>query len=203
MTAAVVQWDRSEPERCCAACRDVIRSGGVIAYPTDTLYGLGADPRDQEAVRKLFQIKGRSADQPILLLLPDAAAVATWAAEVSPTAHRLMRQHWPGPLTLVFKARPEVLPDLTAGTGTIGLRVPDRELTRSLLRFLGTALTGTSANRSGGAGLLTVEDVMRELGSGVDLILDGGPAAGAIPSTVIDVSVEPPRLVRRGVLAIV
>ena len=183
-------------------CRDVVLAKGVIAYPTDTFYGLGADPRDREAVQKVFAIKGRKAGQPLLLLLHDRSEVTAWAAVVTISAARLMDRFWPGPLTLVFPAAAHVLPELTGGGGTIGLRVPGNELTRELLRRLGTALTGTSANRSGGRDPRTAEEVMREVGDRVDLVLDGGTTAGGMPSTVVDVTVEPPRVIRQGIIDI-
>ena len=189
-------------ERDLARCRDIIRSGGVIAYPTDTFYGLGADPSNRGAVRRIFDIKGRAAGQPILLLLSDRADVSHWAAEVPLSAERLMQRFWPGPLTLVFRAALHVLPELTGGTGTVGLRVPGRELTRDLLRVLGTALTGTSANRSGGFSPRTADAVLRELGGSIDLVLDGGPSMEGLPSTVVDVSAEPIRVIRKGVIDI-
>jgi len=201
MAAAILTLD-GPLDAVFARCRDVVRARGVIAYPTDTFYGLGADPRDPEAVRRLFAIKGREAGQPILLLLHDRSEVAAWASAVTPSAERLMDRFWPGPLTLVFPAAPHVLPELTGGGGTIGLRVPGNELTRELLRHLGKALTGTSANRSGGRDPRTVEEVMREVGDRVDLILDGGGTTGDRPSTVVDVTVEPPRIIRQGILDI-
>ncbi len=167
-------------------------------YPTDTFYGLGVDPRNPAAVRKLFAIKERGTDQPVLLLLPDLRHVAEWVAEITPRAEELMRRWWPGPLTLVLKAKPAVLPELTAGTGSIGLRVPGTELTRRLLFFLGTALTGTSANISGSPSLRTAEEAAAALGGRVDLILDGGTTPGGLPSTVVDVSTEPFRVIREG-----
>ena len=185
-----------------ARCRDVVQAGGVIAYPTDTFYGLGADPGNREAVKRLFAIKGRKADQPILLLLFDRSGVNAWASSVTPSAERLMDRFWPGPLTLVFPAAAHVLPELMGGGGTIGLRVPGSGLTRDLLRALGTALTGTSANRSGGRDLRTADEVMAEVGDRVDLVLDGGPAAGDLPSTVVDVTTEPPRIIRQGIVDI-
>jgi len=201
MAAAILTLD-GPLDAVFARCRDVVRARGVIAYPTDTFYGLGADPRDPEAVRRIFAIKGREAGQPILLLLHDRSEVAAWASAVTPSAERLMDRFWPGPLTLVFPAAPHVLPELTGGGGTIGLRVPGNELTRELLRHLGRALTGTSANRSGGRDPRTVEEVMREVGDRVDLILDGGGTTGDRPSTVVDVTVEPPRIIRQGILDI-
>ena len=183
-------------------CREIIRTGGVIAYPTDTFYGLGADPANAAAVRRIFEIKGRQADQPVIVLLPDRSGVREWAAAVTPFAERLMDRFWPGPLTLVFRASPRVLPELTGGTATVGLRVPGSEATRGLLRALGTALTGTSANRSGGANPRTAEDVLRDLGGLVDLVIDGGASQEALPSTVVDVTGEAPRVLRQGVIDI-
>jgi L-threonylcarbamoyladenylate synthase len=201
MAAAILKLD-GPLDAVFARCRDVVRARGVIAYPTDTFYGLGADPRDPEAVRKIFAIKGREAGQPILLLLHDRSEVAAWASAVTPSAERLMERFWPGPLTLVFLAAPHVLPELTGGGRTIGLRVPGNELTRVLLRNLGTALTGTSANRSGGRDPRTAEEVMREVGDRVDLVLDGGATTGDRPSTVVDVTIEPPRIIRQGIIDI-
>ncbi len=201
MAAAILKLD-GPLDAVFARCRDVVRSRGVIAYPTDTFYGLGADPRDPEAVKKVFDIKGRKAGQPILLLLHDRSEVTAWASVVTPSAERLMDRFWPGPLTLVFPAAAHVLPELTGGSGTIGLRVPGNELTRELLRRLGTALTGTSANRSGGRDPRTADDVMHEVGDRVDLVLDGGATAGDRPSTIVDVTVEPPRIIRQGIIDI-
>ena len=199
MAAALLKLN-GDLEPVAARCRDVVRAGGVIAYPTDTFYGLGADPGNREAVKRLFSIKGRRTDQPILLLLSDRNEVHAWASSVTPSAERLMDRFWPGPLTLVFPAAAHVLPELTGGSGKIGLRVPGNSRTRSLLHALGTALTGTSANRSGGRDLRTAEEVMAEIGDRVDLVLDGGPAVGDLPSTVVDVSTEPPRIIRQGII---
>lgn len=181
-------------------CRAVIRSGGVIVYPTDTFYALGADPRNERAVSRLFAIKGRQPDQPILLLLPDAAEVSRWARAVTDHARQLMERFWPGPLTLVFDAREDVLPGLTGGTGKIGLRLPGSPLTRALLQSLGTALTGTSANPSAGPEPRTAADVQRSMGSLVELILDGGAATADRPSTVVDVSGGGTVILRRGAI---
>lgn len=181
-------------------CREVIRTGGIIAYPTDTFYGLGADPHNADAVRRLFRIKGRASERPILLLIPDRAMVGEWAASVGPAAQNLVERYWPGPLTIVFPARQEVLPELTAGTGKIGLRVPANETTLALLRMVGTAVTGTSANRSGGPDPRTADDVIETLGDEIDLVVDGGPAVGLLPSTVIDASGPEPVVLRDGAI---
>jgi L-threonylcarbamoyladenylate synthase len=176
----------------------VISRGGVIAYPTDTFYGLGADPKNPIAVKRLYGIKGRKADQPILLLIGKAEYVKEWTAETNRASEDIMKKLCPGPLTLVFKARADVPRELTAGTGTIGLRVPGSELTRSLLDFLGIALTGTSANVSGGPSPQTAEETAASVGQMVDLILDGGRTAGGRPSTVVDVTTDRPRILREG-----
>ena len=201
MAAEIVTIDRGAPEQAFSRCRDVVRSGGVVAYPTDTFYGLGADPRSEAAVERLFSIKGRGTHQPILLLLPGVDAVSDWSSSVSPAAKRLMERFWPGPLTLVFAARNDVLPALTAKTGRIGLRVPGNEITRSLLLFLGSALTGTSANLTGGAETRSAGDVVRELGDRLELVLDGGPSVGELPSTVVDVTSDRPIVLRQGAIA--
>ncbi len=202
MRTRIVKIDAARPGQAFSRARDVLATGGVIAYPTDTFYGLGVDPKNAASVKKLFSIKDRLPDQPILLLLPDRDSVRDWAASLPPTAEDLMRQYWPGPLTLVFKARAEVVPELTAGTGTIGLRVPGSELTRQFLEFLGMALTGTSANLSGGPSPRTAEEAAAALGNRVDLILDGGPTTGGQPSTVVDVSEGRLRVVRAGAVKV-
>jgi len=198
--AEIINIDNVPHEVAFARCAEVIKAGGVIVYPTDTFYGLGADPKNPRAIKKIFEIKGRMADQPILLLLSDRSNVNAWATTITPSAERLMDRFWPGPLTLVFKARPDVLPELTGGTGTIGLRVPGSEVTRKLIGSSGKALTGTSANRSGSPSPRTLDEVMRELGDRVDLVLDGGVLDADRPSTVVDVTVEPTRILRMGAL---
>jgi L-threonylcarbamoyladenylate synthase len=150
---------------------------------------------------RLFTLKGRQWDQPILLLIADPSVVHQWAAEIPSRAEVLMKRFWPGPLTLVFRARTDVLPELTAGTGTIGLRVPGNAWTRGLLRFLGHPLTGTSANLSMQPSPCSAQDVAEAIGGMVDLILDGGKTAGGKPSTVADVSTDVPRVVREGAIA--
>ena len=198
--AKIIKIDPAQPGQAFARCRDVIFAGGVIVYPTDTFYGLGVDPGNPAAIRKLFEIKGRKQDRPILLLIKDAGQVRNWAAEIPSKAEELMRQHWPGPLTLVFKAKEYVLPELTAGTGTIGLRVPGSALTVQLLAFLGTALTGTSANTSGGSSPRTAEEAMEAVGNAVDLIVDGGRTSGGEPSTIADVSAGQVKVLREGAI---
>lgn len=201
MGAEIVTVDPVRPEPAFARCRDVVRAGGVIAYPTETFYGLGADPRNPDAVKRLFEIKGRPAGQPVLLLLHNRSMVREWAQGITTEAEALMDAFWPGPLTLVFTALPSVLQELTGGTGCIGLRVPGNAVTRRLLEALGTELTGTSANRSGGPALQTAQDVAAAIGGQVDLILDAGSTPGGKASSVVDVSTAGLTMVREGVVS--
>lgn len=201
MLAKTVIINPARPEPAFSQCRAMIRSGGLVVYPTDTFYALGVDPNNPAAVARLFEVKRRQTGQPILLLIQDAGEVRNWAAEITPQAKGLMEKYWPGPLTLVFRAKSGVLRSLTAGTGTIGLRVPGNALTRQLLAYLGTALTGTSANLSGGQSPETAEQAMHAIGSLVDCAFDGGRTAGGKPSTIVDVSSGPPKVIREGVLS--
>jgi len=197
----IIKIDPACLEKAFSRCKEVITSGGVIVYPTDTFYALGVDPKNKTAVRKLFSLKSRQTDQPILLLISGMDAVKDWVIEITPQAERLMKRFWPGPLTLVFKAAKDVLPEITAGTGTVGLRVPGSDLTRQLLTFIGFALTGTSANRSGGNNINSADEAAAVMGNMVDLILDCGETAGGKPSTVVDVTSSKPVIVREGAVS--
>ena len=175
----------------------VINNGGVIAFRTDTFYGLGADPLNADAVRRIKTLKGREENKPILLLISDLDQIDRLIQE--PNAYRtIAAKHWPAPLTLIGQARPGLPTELTAGTNTIGLRLPDDEQVRELVRTCGGALTATSANTSGNPPAETAAEVENYFPSGIDLIIDGGPALITEPSTVIDVSGEKPKLVREG-----
>jgi L-threonylcarbamoyladenylate synthase len=177
----------------------VVRSGGVIAFPTETFYGLGVTPFDQEAVGRLFAAKGRSRTaSPILVLIRAPEELRELVKDIGPNAELLMKACWPGPLTLVFVASARVPELLTAGTGTVGVRLSAAPLVHRLLDAIDGPLTGTSANRTGAAPATTAREVEQSLGDGVDLILDGGSTPGGLPSTVVDTTVVPARLVREG-----
>lgn len=198
MPARVIRIEHYAREEAFEIFRDVVFSGGTVVYPTETFYALGVDPRNRAAVKRLFEIKQRSEAKPVLLLIPDAGHVNKWAAEVTEGARRLIQRFWPGPLTIVFRAKADVLPELTAGRGTIGLRVSGSDIARSLVSYLGIPLTGTSANISGEAGFMTAAEAAAVLADCVDLILDGGRTPGGPASTVIDISSGMPRLLREG-----
>jgi len=180
----------------------VVRDGGVIAFPTETFYGLGVTPWDSAAVQRLFALKGRSsASSPILVLIRHRQDLESLTSEISPSAELLMKACWPGPLTIVFRASSRVPSLLTAGTGTIGIRLSAAASLQRLLDAVGGPLTGTSANRSGALPAVTAEEVQASLGVDIDLILNGGRTPGGFASTVVDTTVTPVRLIREGALS--
>ena len=175
---------------------EVLRQGGLVAYPTDTVYGLATLPTNAQAVARLFEAKKRNPDQPVPLLIASSENVASIAAHVPDVAKGLMQAFWPGAFTIILPKAPRFQ---SAAVGeTIGLRVPDHPTPRELARLLGGPITGTSANIAGGPEPLTAEDVRAQLGESVDLVIDGGRCAGGQPSTVVDCSVATPRFVREG-----
>jgi L-threonylcarbamoyladenylate synthase len=175
--------------------------GGVIAFPTETFYGLGAAALDAAAVDRLLALKGRPAGKPVLVLV-DSVTMAEAVAEVSPPARALMARHWPGALTLVMPARAHVPDGVTAGTGTVGVRMSPHPVARGIVEALGAPLTAPSANPAGAQPPTTAVEVLRHFASGIDLVLDGGPTPGGAPSTVLDVTVDPPRLLRAGAVRV-
>jgi len=180
------------------AAAAVLEAGGTVAFPTESFYGLGADALDPEAVARVFRIKGRAESRPVLVLVDSVERALSLVAGAGTDVRALMARHWPGPLTLVLPAGPTVPPAITAGTGTVGVRVPGHPVTLALLRAAGRALTGTSANRSGEPPPSCADEVARQLPGLVDVILDGGPTAGGAGSTVADCTVWPPRILRQG-----
>jgi len=178
---------------------EVVRGGGVIAFPTETFYGLGVDPLNVPAVQRLYALKGRSSQtSPILVLIRSRRELRALVSEITPAAERLMQACWPGPLTLVFRAAEAVPSVLTAGTGTIGVRLSAYPDVQRVLEIIGGPLTGTSANRTGQPPATTADEVERAFGADVDLIVNGGPTPGGLPTTVVDTTVSPPRLIREG-----
>jgi L-threonylcarbamoyladenylate synthase len=180
--------------------RAVLKGNGIIAVPTDTFYALAANPFHEAALSRLFALKQRAPEKPVLLLVDGQAMLKQLVREVPNPARRLMEKFWPGSLTIIFPGQPHLPRLLTAGTGTIGVRHPRQPLTCRLITALGYPITGTSANRAGRAPLTRADEVFREFGDEVDLILEAGECPGGKPSTIIDVSSSPPRLVRAGAL---
>jgi L-threonylcarbamoyladenylate synthase len=176
----------------------VLRAGGLVAFPTETVYGLGADASNPEAVRKIFTAKGRPHDHPLIVHIADAVQLANWAREIPETAHELAKKFWPGPLTLILRRAPKVSDLVTGGQDTVALRVPSHPVAQALLRAFGGGIAAPSANRFGRVSATTAEHVRREFGETVDCVLDGGAADVGIESTIVDLSGVRPVLLRPG-----
>jgi len=185
-------------DRVLMLAAEVIQAGGVVVYPTDTLYGLGANAWNPDAVGRLHDVKRRGEPKPTLVLVHDAAEVEALTDEVTDAARALMSSFWPGPLTILFRAAPHVVPALSAASGKIGIRLPASAFCTRLCALAGCPVTSTSANISGSAALRTVAEIERAVGPSVDLYIDGGTLDASLPSTVVDASTAVPRLVREG-----
>ena len=182
------------------SARNVIQLGGVIAFPTDTFYGLGVDPFNSKAVDKIFKIKGRDEKKPLLLLIGSVSQLKPLVKTVNVAHLALMKKYWPGRLTLLFEPGSFVPKNVSAGTNRIGFRQPGNTMTLDLISALGTPITGTSANPSGESPPTTPKQVQRILGNDVDLIIDGGTCPGGKPSTLVDIVKSPIQLIRDGAI---
>ena len=176
----------------------VLKGGGVIAFPTDTFYGLGANPYNTKAVDKIYSIKGRDPEKPLLLLIDSILKLDDMVEEISEASAKLIESFWPGPLTMLFKPKHTIPKNIT--TGLIGIRQPGNSLTRKILAGLNYPLTAPSANISGEDPTTTAEQVKDRLGNKVNLILDAGICRGGEPSTLVDTTQTPVRLVRAGAI---
>lgn len=175
-----------------------LRAGGLVAFPTETFYGLGAAADHVGAVRRVFTVKGRPETQPLLVLVDSPAMVERLVAELPDMARELMRRHWPGPLTLVLRARPDLPVEVTGGTGTVGVRLSSHPVAQGLVRTLGAPVTAPSANPARRPPPTTAAEVLAYFAGDLEIVLDAGPTAGGPPSTVLDVTVDPPRVIRPG-----
>ena len=179
----------------------LLRAGELVALPTETVYGLGADALNPAAAAKIFAAKGRPADHPLIVHLPDAEALPYWAASIPKEAIALARAFWPGPLTLILKRSDEVPDIITGGQDTVGLRVPNHPVALQLLKAFGSGIAAPSANRFGRISPTTAEHVREELGNSVALVLDGGPCQVGIESTILDLSRGTPEILRPGAIS--
>ena len=178
----------------------LLRNGGLVAFPTDTVYGVGAHAFQSRAVAALYEAKARPRDKAIPLLLARAEDLLLVAERVPETAHPLIKRFWPGALTLVVPKGPAIPQVVSAGGPTVAVRVPDHPVTLALITALGAPLAATSANLTGHSSPVTADEVARELGGRIDLIIDGGPCPGGVPSTVLDLTVDPPIVLRLGAI---
>lgn len=178
----------------------IMKAGGVIAYPTETFYGLGADGKNERAVEKVFLIKGRDLKNPISLIIGDRIDLIGLVDEITDTAHSLMEEFWPGGLTLIFKTSPDIPPRLTGGTGKIGIRISSHPIANLLTKTFSRPITATSANLSGEGECSSAGEVVWRLGNRIDAVIDGGPTPGKSGTTILDVSVHPPLILREGII---
>jgi L-threonylcarbamoyladenylate synthase len=186
-----------EPETLAYAAEILLR-GGLVVYPTDTLYGLGADPRRADAVSRVYRAKGRGTAHALPLIAADIQQVEAAATSLSPATRRLAERFWPGPLTLVVDAAPAIDPSVHGGGGTVAVRVPDQAVARGLAARVGFPIVSTSANRSATQAAATADAAVATIGERVDLVLDCGSTVGGEPSTIVDARSGAPRLLRAG-----
>lgn len=192
------------PDNDVSRAAALLRAGELVAFPTETVYGLAADAANPAAIAKIFAAKGRPADHPLIVHLPDASHLDRWAVDIPDAARKLAAAFWPGPLTLILKRHPSVLDAVTGGQDTVGLRVPNHPLALQILREFsgasGGGLAAPSANRFGRVSPTTAAHVREELGDAVSMIVDGGPCTVGIESTILDLSGTEARILRPGML---
>jgi L-threonylcarbamoyladenylate synthase len=179
---------------------ECIKQGGLIAYPTETVYGLGVDPFNRQALSRLFTAKGRDAEKALIVLIRGPQDLPALTTEIPAIAQSLIDTFWPGPLTLIFKAHPKLPKELLGGRDTIALRHSSATIAQSLVETLQGPLTSTSANRSGAPPAQSAIEADAQLGNHLDIILDGGPSPQSQPSTVLDISTNTPQILREGII---
>jgi len=192
--------DNSE-EQIIAKAAEILAAGGVIAYPTETFYGLGADATNEKAIQKIFAVKGRHFKNPVSLIIGQHEDIYPLVKDIPETAQKLMTAFWPGALTIVFSAADIVSPKLTAGSGKIGLRVSSHPIALRIVQKLKRPLTATSANLTGMPECSLADEVAQQIGDKIDAIVDWGKTQGGKASTIIDVTCDPPVILREGAIS--
>ena len=199
ISTRIVTVDPERPDHLVMrAAGALVETGGLVAFPTESFYGLGADALDPAAIARVFEVKGRPTQKPLLVLVDSIDMAARLTPHIGAEARALMERHWPGPLTLVLEAARSIPAGLTGGTATIGVRMPGHAVARALVRAARRPLTAPSANPSAAPPPLTAAAVREYFDGRVELILDGGPTAGGAGSTIADCTVWPPRILRQG-----
>jgi len=200
--AVTVKIDSSNPDSATLQkIIEFIRGGKTIAFPTETFYALGVSAYNETALKKVFEIKGRDFNTPLPLLIEGEAMLKEVVNSVPANAAPLMQEFWPGGLTLIFRVSPKIPPLVTAHTNTIAVRNSSHSLARLLVKSSGHPLTATSANLSGQKSCSSAREVAKSIGNAVDLIIDGGHTEGSLPSTIVDLTSIPPRIVREGIIS--
>ncbi|KAA0231294.1 threonylcarbamoyl-AMP synthase [candidate division KSB1 bacterium] len=199
MNVLKINADHPEPESLTLAV-NALREGQVIAYLTDTVYGLGVDARLPGAIDQIYVLKQRVTEKALPVIIASNNMLSGWVKYISPLAEKLMNEFWPGPLTLVFEATKKVPQNLIAASSTLAVRVPARALPRLLSEQLNAPIISTSANLAGRPAALTVADITDQFGETIPLILDSGAASTSLASTILDVTIDPPRLLRAGAI---
>lgn len=201
MRNRIEKIDFSEPNQpLIFKAAQIIMAGGVVAYPTETFYGLGVDAFNVHAIERIYHIKKRDPSKPILVIIENQRHLKELVSDIPPVAKELIKRFWPGPLTIIFRASLKVPAILTGNTGTIGIRISSHPVASDLLRAVGRPITATSANISGQLGLVSALDVLKTFENGLDLILDGGITQGKNGTTIVNITLDPPRIVREGVI---
>ncbi len=196
-----VEKDPSRSEEAIRQAAQLIVNGGVVAFPTETFYGLAALATDYQAIDKLYQLKKRLAQKSLSILIADPAELDDWIETIPNQALHLMARFWPGPLTLVFDAATHLPTNLTADTGKIGVRISSHPVAQALVREVGAPITATSANRSKSPSCRSAGEAITQLGSDLEAILDAGLTPGGKVSTIADVTTRPPKILRIGAIA--
>lgn len=200
VTVIKINPKNPEPEKIAKAA-ELIKAGGIVAFPTETVYGVGTNAFDEEAVKKIYEIKNRPKNKPLPILLAESSQVKSVVAKISRKAEELMKKFWPGPLTIVFEKSIKVPNIISAGLHTVGVRIPDHKVIQELIKASGVPIVATSANKSGEQAPKDAQEVEKSLKE-IDLILDGGKTELGIPSTVVDATKEPPEVLREGSIKI-
>ena len=189
---------QKEIEDKISAAAKILREGGLVGIPTETVYGLGANGLDGKAVKRIFEAKGRPQDNPLILHVTGPQWLPRYCADIPPIAYVLARKFWPGPLTMILKRKPIVPDETTAGLDTVGMRCPNHPVTLAIIREAGVPIAAPSANTSGRPSCTTAQDVLEDMDGKIEGVVDGGPCTVGVESTILDLTCEPPRLLRPG-----
>ena len=181
-----------------AQAAEIIRNGGLVAIPTETVYGLGANALNPDAVRRIYEAKGRPSDNPLIIHVPSADWLTRYCVDVPESAYLLADEFWPGPLTMILKRDPVVPDRTTGGLDTVGVRCPDHPVTLALIEASGVPIAAPSANISGRPSCTTAAHVLEDVGGKIECILDGGPCAVGVESTIVDLTGDEPVILREG-----